>query len=120
MTEFSHIDNKTGKAEGPFRLSIKKYEDYQGSTKDHSFSASIKSEVLKRSNGRCELCGHKGKLEIDHIYPKEKGGQSTFKNACALCSRCNDSKCNKDPNQFLKEKQDQLINWASIIEGAKP
>ena len=98
------FDNKSDKSEGPFRLNIEKYTQFKGSTKSHSFSHEVKKAVAKRCNGRCELCGHKGKIEIDHFVPKEKGGLSTIENANALCSRCNDKKCAKSPNDFMKEE----------------
>ena len=95
------FDNKFGKSEGPFRLNVEKFKEYKGSTKSHSFTVEIKKKVTKRSNGRCELCGHKGKIEIDHFIPKEKGGTSIIENANALCSRCNDRKCAKPPEDFM-------------------
>jgi len=98
------FDTKNSKREGPFRLNIQKYNEYKGSTKSHSFSEEIKNFVKKRSKGRCELCGHKGKLEIDHFIPKEKGGESTLENANALCGRCNDKKCAMEPREFMKKE----------------
>ena len=67
--------------------------------------------MLKRSKGRCERCGYKGKLEIDHFIPKEKGGTSTIDNANALCSRCNDKKCAKLPHIWLEEEFGQLVKY---------
>lgn len=128
------FDNKTGTDQGPFKLNIEKYKNYKGSTKTHSFNAQIKKAVAKRSNGRCELCGHKGRTEIDHFVPKEKGGLSTIENANALCRRCNDRKCNKTPQVFMTEElermtkyfeergmKNELMNWLSeyINHGAK-
>lgn len=104
-------DNKTGEKAGPFRLNIKHYQSYTGSTKSHSFSDEIKTIVTKRSGGKCELCGHKGRTEIDHFIPKEKGGGSTLENANVLCQRCNDRKCNKNPEQFMKEEVNRFFNY---------
>ena len=105
------FDTKSGKPEGPFRLNIEKYKKYKGTTKSHSFTTAIKKEVTKRSNGRCELCGHKGKTEIDHFIPKEKGGKSTIENANALCSRCNDRKCAKQPDLFMRDELDRMTKY---------
>jgi len=102
------FDNQTGNKDGPFRLNMEAYKNYTGSTKCHSFSDTIKKEILKRANGKCELCGFKGKLEIDHFIPKEKGGESTVSNANALCGRCNDRKCNKDPQLFMEEEYKRM------------
>ena len=98
------FDNQSGNKDGPFRLNLDTYKNYTGSTKCHSFSDTVRKEILKRANGKCELCGFKGKIEIDHFIPKEKGGESTLSNANALCCRCNDRKCNKDPQLFMEEE----------------
>jgi hypothetical protein len=94
-----------------FRLNPYKALQFEKSTKTHTFSNKIKQTILKRANGTCELCGYKGKLEIDHFIPREKGGKSTEENANALCSRCNDRKCNKDPNLFAKEEAKRLYTY---------
>jgi hypothetical protein len=103
----SHLDNR----EGPFRLNIDKYKKYTGSTKNHIFSKKIKNEIKKRSNNKCELCGHKGTLEFDHFIPKEKGGKSIIENASYLCSRCNDKKCNKEPTKFMIEVLSKQMDY---------
>ena len=105
-------DNKTGKNDGPFRLNIDKYKQFKGSTKCHSFSDQDKKRVLLSAAGKCELCGYKGKLEVDHFMPKEKGGESCISNGNALCSRCNDRKCNKDPLRFIKEEFDRTLIYS--------
>lgn len=97
-------DNFSGKTDGPFRLNLQKYDEFKGATKCHGFSEKDKSIIKKRSGGNCELCGYKGKVEIDHFIPKEKGGLSELSNANALCSRCNDRKCAKEPQQFMEEE----------------
>jgi hypothetical protein len=104
-------DNESEKPEGPFRLNIQKYELYTGPTKCHSFGEKIKKAIKKRCGGKCELCGYKGRTEIDHFIPKEKGGSSTMENANALCSRCNDRKCAKQPSDFMIEEFDRLIQY---------
>ena len=104
-------DNQTGKSDGPFRLNLEKYAEFTGSTKAHSFTDKIKKEILKRCGRKCELCGSKGKIEIDHFIPKEKGGQSTMENANALCAGCNDRKCSKEPKKFMAEEFDRLFKY---------
>lgn len=66
-------------------------------------SGTIRYEVLKRANGRCELCGisHEIKsLEVDHITPKSLGGKDDISNYQALCFTCNAQKNNKDNTDF--------------------
>lgn len=66
-------------------------------------SGTVRYEVLKRANGRCELCGisHELKsLEVDHITPKSLGGKDDISNYQALCYTCNSQKNNKDDTDF--------------------
>lgn len=104
-------DNQSGKSDGPFRLNLEKYSNFTGATKNHSFTEKDKKAILKRADGRCELCGYKGKLEIDHFMPREKGGLSSLENGNALCSRCNDRKCNKDPEAFMMEEFERMRKY---------
>lgn len=66
-------------------------------------SGSIKYEVLKRAHFRCELCGcmdSEKALEVDHIVPKNHGGEDSINNYQALCYSCNASKRDKDNTDF--------------------
>lgn len=64
---------------------------------------SIRYEVLRRSNGKCALCG-KSKdeepLEVDHILPRSLGGNNAIDNLQALCRTCNRGKSNRDQTDF--------------------
>lgn len=66
-------------------------------------SGSIKYEVLKRARFRCELCGcmdSERALEVDHIVPKNLGGEDSINNYQALCYSCNAMKRDKDSTDF--------------------
>lgn len=66
-------------------------------------SGSIRYEVLKRASFRCELCGISAiekALEVDHITPKNLGGEDSINNYQALCYSCNASKKDKDDTDF--------------------
>ncbi len=74
--------------------------------RDHTRKAipgTIRYQVLKRAETRCELCGIHDEvraLEVDHIIPKSKGGPDTLENYQALCYRCNTQKKNLDDTDF--------------------
>jgi len=74
--------------------------------RDHTRKAipgTIRYEVLKRAQTRCELCGIHDEvraLEVDHIIPKSKGGPDILENYQALCFKCNAQKKNLDDTDF--------------------
>ena len=66
-------------------------------------SGSMRYEVLRLANGRCELCGISNEekmLEVDHIFPKSLGGRDELSNYQALCYSCNAAKRNTDDTDF--------------------
>jgi diadenosine tetraphosphate (Ap4A) HIT family hydrolase len=64
---------------------------------------SIRYKVLSRAKGRCELCGISAEekaLEVDHIIPKNLGGEDSINNYQALCYTCNANKRDTDSTDF--------------------
>jgi rubredoxin len=57
---------------------------------------SLRFEILKRDDYRCQMCGVTAKdgatLEIDHIHPVAKGGTNEPDNLQVLCRDCNAGK----------------------------
>lgn len=73
------------------------------STNREPISGSIRYQVLKRAEFRCELCGISAKekaLEVDHIVPRNLGGENSINNYQALCYSCNAMKRDKDSTDF--------------------
>jgi diadenosine tetraphosphate (Ap4A) HIT family hydrolase len=66
-------------------------------------SGSIRYQVLKRAKFRCECCGISAEekaLEVDHITPKNWGGEDSINNYQALCYTCNAQKKDTDDTNF--------------------
>ena len=64
---------------------------------------STRYKVLKRADGRCELCGiskEEKALDVDHIVPKNNGGEDSIDNYQALCFSCNANKRDTDDTDF--------------------
>jgi len=64
---------------------------------------SIKYRVLTRAHFWCELCGcmdSEKALEVDHITPKNLGGEDSINNYQALCYSCNAMKRDLDSTDF--------------------
>jgi len=64
--------------------------------KRQSIKPSLRFEILKRDNYRCQMCGITAKdgatLEIDHIHPVSKDGTNDPENLQVLCRDCNAGK----------------------------
>ena len=50
--------------------------------------------VIARDGHVCAYCSGKA-TTVDHVWPKDKGGKSTWENCVAACSKCNSEKSNK-------------------------
>lgn len=60
----------------------------------------IRQRVRQRAGNRCEYClSHQdyvmGRLQIDHVIPRAKGGSDTEDNLCLACELCNQYKWTK-------------------------
>ncbi len=70
-------------------------------------SGTVRYDVLKRAGFRCELCGISADikaLEVDHITPKNSGGEDSINNYQALCFSCNATKRDRDDTDFRDMK----------------
>ena len=61
----------------------------------------LRKEILERDNYTCQVCGNSIYsepnllLEVDHIVPVSKGGETIAANLQTLCWKCNRNKSNK-------------------------
>lgn len=72
-----------------------------------SVPGTVRYEVLKRAKYRCELCGISAEekaLEVDHITPKNLGGEDSINNYQALCYTCNAQKKDLDDTSFREQE----------------
>jgi 5-methylcytosine-specific restriction endonuclease McrA len=63
--------------------------------------------VLARDQHRCQYCGSRSHLTIDHIVPRSRGGDSTWENIVTSCAPCNSRKGDRLPaeaNMSLRSK----------------
>ena len=64
-----------------------------------------RKNILKRDSHTCQYCGKKSvPMTIDHIIPKNNGGENSWDNLVAACVPCN----TKKGNHSLKEIQMEL------------
>lgn len=80
--------------------SLRRTREYQIKMERMRMTSSLRYDVLKRDNFKCQICGFTAQdgatLHIDHIIPVSKGGKTTMDNLQTLCDRCNIGKSNKD------------------------
>ena len=48
----------------------------------------MRLSVKQRDNNRCRKCSSTEYLQVDHIVPVSKGGQTVMSNLWTLCDRC--------------------------------
>jgi len=61
-----------------------------------------KESVFIRDGYKCRECGISDRLTIDHIVPKDEGGNDHVNNLQTLCYPCNQRKGNKHKIPFMK------------------
>lgn len=74
----------------------KETEEYKKKAERGKLSNTLRYEILKRDNRKCQICGRTQedgvKLEVDHIIPIAKGGKTEPSNLRVLCRECNSGK----------------------------
>lgn len=58
--------------------------------------------LFRRDNFQCQYCGCKpgsDELTLEHIYPKSRGGKTTWENIVCACVNCNAKKADRTPEE---------------------
>jgi hypothetical protein len=80
------------------------------------FTAAQKEAILKRDGYKCVICGRGEKdgveLHVDHIKPKDLGGEATIENGQTLCSQHNFMKKNLKQTETGKKMFIRLYELA--------
>ena len=58
-----------------------------------------RQNIMRRDRGRCQYCGSKESLTIDHVLPKSRGGRDVWDNLTTACVPCNNRKGNRTPEE---------------------
>lgn len=66
--------------------------------------------VLRRDGFSCAYCGSDANT-IDHVMPRSRGGDGSWENLVACCTRCNNIKANRTPRE---------MNWQLRIRPRPP
>lgn len=74
--------------------------------------------IMKRDGYQCGYCGSSRNLTIDHIIPRSKGGDNSWKNLVTCCNKCNNLKDDKTAEQVglkLKTKPYEPTIFSAVI-----
>ncbi len=56
--------------------------------------------IFARDEHVCQYCGARStSLTIDHVIPKDRGGTSEWNNLVCCCTKCNNLKGNRTPEE---------------------
>jgi 5-methylcytosine-specific restriction endonuclease McrA len=69
----------------------------------------VREYLLEKWGRKCAYCDAENvPLEIDHIYPRSKGGSDRVSNLTLACRPCNQRKANRDAVEFLAKDLKRL------------
>lgn len=76
-----------------------------------------KRVLFNRDGWKCQYCCVKldwNTVTIDHVLPRSRGGQTSWKNCVAACKKCNIAKGSRTPNEagmkLVKNPSDPAVN----------
>jgi 5-methylcytosine-specific restriction endonuclease McrA len=55
--------------------------------------------LFARDGHKCVYCGSTGRLTLDHVLPRSRGGDSVWENVVSSCAPCNLRKGNRTPEE---------------------
>lgn len=76
-------------------------------TRRKPISQRTRAQILARDHHKCRMCGRSSQevpLEVDHIFPYDKGGTDDIDNLASLCRDCNRGKSDLLFRSLLKHK----------------
>ncbi len=58
-----------------------------------------RKSVLARDGYTCVYCGSRETLTLDHVFPRCRGGETSWENVVCSCLKCNNKKGNRTPSE---------------------
>lgn len=72
------------------------------------YSSETRAYLMHKWDGKCAYCQKTGKLEVEHLEPRSKGGSNRISNLVMSCQSCNLAKGTLSLEAFLVKKPAQL------------
>ncbi len=81
--------------------------------------------IFQRDHFVCQYCGRRFadyQLNLDHVIPRDRGGQTSWENVVSSCLRCNARKANRLPHEAgmrlrRKPRRPQWRPFVSVAAG---
>ena len=96
INDDSEISEETKKEEKHFEQPSRPHVEKTAThTTSRDINLRLRFKVMQRDNFKCCICGASPaknpsvELQVDHIIPWSKGGETVFDNLQTLCSDCN-------------------------------
>jgi 5-methylcytosine-specific restriction endonuclease McrA len=85
------------------------------------FVRCTRKNVLLRDRYQCQYCGVKcrhGAISIDHVFPRSRGGKTSWTNVVAACHTCNRKKASMTPEEAKMPlmRAPRRPSWKDLIE----
>lgn len=61
-----------------------------------------RQNLFKRDEHTCQYCGVNlpgHELQVEHVFPRSRGGPTTWENTVAACNDCNSTKADRTPKE---------------------
>src|SRR5688572_31554523 len=55
--------------------------------------------IMRRDHFQCQYCGSNKNLTLDHLFPRSRGGKSSWSNLITACNGCNTRKGDRTPEE---------------------
>ena len=77
--------------------------------------------IFKRDKYTCQYCGVQPgpeELTIDHVFPRSRGGTSSWQNCLLACVKCNAKKANRTPKEagMTARKTPKRPSWKMLAQ----
>jgi len=78
-----------------------------------------RKNIIKRDGHRCQYCGQsRTAMTVDHVIPKNRGGEDVWENLVCACVRCNNRKGDRTPEEanLILRRQPKRPNHITFIQ----
>lgn len=115
-----HIDTdspNTGAIESFETYSLQPRDSHAGkiAIKRPVVPESLRNKIFEHDGHKCRQCGATDDLQLDHIVPLSRGGETVEKNLQTLCETCNKQKAGGKKSQAVKVTKIKLHSPIAAI-----